>query len=394
MVVVAGGAATAWAQASSGLTGRVTDNTGGVLPGVSVSAACECLGTARETVTNAEGRFNITVLPVGVYTVTMALPGFSTLVNEEVELAANFTGTVNGVLAVGAVQETVTVSGQTPVVDIINVQTQQRQDMDVLEALPTGARDLTALAGILLAVTPSNANRNDVGGLMAEINTGLSVHGSHGDQGRMNYDGMNTNVMYGDAGGQQRVWKFNTVAVQEMTVDAGGAGADTETGGASLNMIPRDGTNTFSLNSYFTDVNSSFATGAIPDSVKERSNGEIDNVNIVKRVWDYAAGLGGAIVRGRMWYYAAGRVWGGNQIGVENHFNTANLYYEYEADLDNPAFSDLWQRDMGIRVTMQASERNRITSSLNIQRGCGCGLALALTSVLALKCPPVFLDTD
>ena len=382
MLVMATGATAAWAQASSGLTGRVTDNTGGVLPGVTISAECECLGAPRVAVTDGSGRFNITTLPVGVYRVTMTLPGFSTLANEGVELVSNFTGTVNGVLAVGGLEETVTVSGETPSVDIVNVQTQQRQDMDVLEALPTGARDLTALAGIMLGVTPSNANRNDVGGLMSEINTGLVVHGSHGDQGRMNYDGMNTNVMYGDAGGQQRVWKFNTVAVQEMTVDAGGAGADTETGGASLNMIPRDGTNTFSLNSYFTDANDKFATGAIPDSVRDRSNGEIENVNIVKKVWDYAGGAGGAIIRDRMWYYAAGRVWGGNQIGVENHFNKSDLYYEYVADLDNPAFSDLWQRDMGIRITTQASERNRITSSLNIQRGCGCGLALALTSVL------------
>jgi len=383
LLVMVGSATAAWAQASGGITGRVTDNTEGVLPGVTVTAECACLGAPRVAVTGGEGRFNITTLPVGLYTVRMTLPGFSTLATEGIELTTNFTATVNGELAVGGLEETITVSGLTPGVDIVNVQQQERQDMDVLEALPTGSRDLTALAGILLGVTPSTAGRNDVGGALSEINTGLSVHGSHGDQGRMNYNGMNTNVMYGDGGGQQRVWKFNTAGVQEMTIDAGGANADTETGGATLNMIPRDGTNVVSVNTYFTDVNSSFATGALPDSVKERSNGTLEEINNVKRVWDYAGGIGGAIVRDRVWYYAAGRAWGGQQYGVDNFSNKSEVYYLYEPDLDRQAFFNGTQWDVSGRFTIQATDRNRISSSVNRQKGCGCGLALVITNLLA-----------
>ena len=379
----------AWAQGTAGITGRVEDDTEGVLPGVNVRLECACLAVAREAFTGGVGRYNITTLPIGTYTVTFTLAGFSTYVVEEVDLAPDFTATVNAVMPVGALEETVTVTGESPTVDIVNVQTQQRQDMDTLEALPSGARGISSLAGLTLAATNTTSGRNDVGGALEDLNTGLSIHGSEGDQGRVNYSGMNMNVQYGDGGGQMRIWKFNTIMVQETTINAGGAGADTESGGAHINMIPREGSNQFTLNSYLTDVNGDFSSGAVPSDVLDRISDPVqraqierDGVNNVNRVFDYAVGAGGALVNDKVWYYAGGRKWGGEVFSVDNFYNVSPVWYRYEAG-PNKSLTDNDIFDIGTRFTIQAAERHRIATSVDVQRGCNCDLALNITSLLA-----------
>src|SRR5262249_56302035 len=107
--------------------------------------------------------------------------------------------------------------------------------------------DRSEVAWVTRGATAMGAGRNDVGGDKSETNTAITIHGGRGDDSRINYDGMNTNVFYGNGGGQQRIWKFNTIGVQETVVDTGGANAETETGRANVNMIPRDGGNTLSL---------------------------------------------------------------------------------------------------------------------------------------------------
>jgi Carboxypeptidase regulatory-like domain len=226
----------------SGIAGLVRDATGGVIPGVTVEAASPSLiEKVRTTVTDEVGRYNIVDLRPGTYTVTFMLPGFATLRREDVELTSGFTATVNAEMTVGAVGETVTVTGATPVVDTQSVRTQQVMKTEVLESLPSGMRDPAAFASLTLGATASTAGRNDVGGNQGENNTGLGMHGSRGDDGRLSYDGMNANNFYGGGGGQQRSWRFNMVAVQEVVVDTGGNSAEIETSGANMNLIPREG---------------------------------------------------------------------------------------------------------------------------------------------------------
>ena len=181
-------ASTVWAQDNAGITGVARDSTGGILPGVSAVAASPVLiEQTREAVTDGTGRFNITALPPGTYTVTFTLPGFSTFVVEEINLPAAFTATVNAEMTVGGLEETVTVTGVSEVVDIQNVRTQQTLDYDVLEALPSGARDLTQFASMTLGMTSSTQGRNDVGGDQGDANTGLAIHGGRGDDGKVQY---------------------------------------------------------------------------------------------------------------------------------------------------------------------------------------------------------------
>jgi hypothetical protein len=257
-----------------------------------------------------------------------------------------------------------------------NARTQAVMRLDVLEALPSGARDLTQFASLTLGVTASTQGRNDVGGAMAESNTGLAIHGGRGDDGRVNYDGMNTNNFYGGGGGQMRTWKFNTLAVQESVIDTGGNSAESETGGANINRIPRDGGNRFSAHSILSYANADMASGKVPAALIAR--GSANNQKSIKQVWDYGGGVGGPIARDRLWYFSSTRFWGGQNTGANNYFNKSPVFYRYEADLDRPAYSDFWQRDAGSRFTLQASEKHKITSTIQWQRGCGCWLAIGL----------------
>ena len=381
--------ALASAQLTAGLTGAARDTTGAVLPGVTVEASSPALiEGARVAVTDGQGRFNIIDLRPGVYTLTFTLPGFSTFVREGIELSAGFTATINADMAVGGVEETITVTGATPVVDVQNTRSQAELDYDTIEALPSGSRDLTSYIALTLGATGSTTGRNDVGGNLAESNTGISIHGSKGDDGRINYNGMNTNVFYGGGGGQQRVWKFNTLAVQETVIDTGGANAESETGGANVDMIPRDGSNSFSLHSIaaYTHENlvATSVAGAISDRAMLFSNltgSNNENYRSVKQAWDYGAGFGGPIARDRVWFFAASRFWGGQNYAPNNFFNLnedQSAGYHYLPDLDRPAYGDFWQRDVGVRITWQAAEQHRIATNLNWQRACGCWLGISL----------------
>ena len=129
----------AFAQSGSGIAGVVKDSSGAVLPGVTVEAASPALiEKVRTVVTDGEGQYKILGLVPGAYTVTFTLSGFNTVKREGIELTASFTATVNADLRVGAVQETVTVTGQTPTVDIQNVVQQRVMTRDVINAIPAG----------------------------------------------------------------------------------------------------------------------------------------------------------------------------------------------------------------------------------------------------------------
>src|SRR5262249_39859960 len=266
--------------AQSGSTGAIAgtarDATGAVLPGVTVEAASPALiERVRVAVTDAQGNYKIIELRPGSYSVTFTLPGFATFKRDGIELSAGFTAAANAEMKVGGLEETITVTGASPVVDVQNVRTQQVLKADVLEALPSGLRDMTQLASLTLGVTPSSAGRNDVGGDKAESATGLTIHGGRGDDGKANYDGMVTNNLGG--GGQRRIYKYNQIAVQETVIDTGGNSLESETGGANVNMVPRDGANTFSVHSAVSYTNGSLSSAKVPDSLIARKSAPNQN---------------------------------------------------------------------------------------------------------------------
>jgi hypothetical protein len=200
----------------SAIAGVVRDSTGGVLPGVTVEAASPVLiEKVRTVVTNDQGLYRIIDLRPGVYTVTFTLTGFSTVKREGLELTTNFTATLNADLRVGGLEETITVSGQTPVVDVQNVVQQRVITREVLDTLPT-AKSIQSL-GALIPGMQVGTNQ-DVGGTSGDSPVGTAIHGGRGSDQHIFYDGMRTNNLHFGGGGANQSIFFNPASIQELNL--------------------------------------------------------------------------------------------------------------------------------------------------------------------------------
>ena len=187
------------------IAGVVRDATGAVLPGVTVEAASPALiEKVRTVVTDGEGQYKIVDLRPGTYTVTFTLPGFSTVKREGIELTTGFTATVNADMKVGSLEETITVSGASPVVDIQNVRTQNVLSRQILDAVPS-AKSVPALAALTVGVSPTgtrgsarSGRRRQQGGAIRWV---WSFTAASSSDGRFLYDGMRFNMTVTDGGG-------------------------------------------------------------------------------------------------------------------------------------------------------------------------------------------------
>ena len=183
--------ATAFAQAS-GIAGVVRDTSGAVMPGVTVEASSPVLiERVRTATTDAQGQYKIVDLRPGAYTVTFTLPGFSIVKREGIELPATFTATVNADLRVGALEETVTVTGASPIVDTQNVLKRQVVSKDTIDAMPT-SKNWSTIGVMTVGVS---SNQSDVGGSAGEHQNQLKAHGGSFNDRLVQLDGiMNANM--------------------------------------------------------------------------------------------------------------------------------------------------------------------------------------------------------
>lgn len=232
---------TAFAQAS--ITGVVHDISGAVLPGVTVEASSPALiEKVRGVVTDGAGRYRIEELRPGAYTVTFTLTGFETVKREGIELAGSFTATVNVDLKVGAVEETVVVTGESPIVDTHSSRREQEINSDVLRAIPT-AGSAANIVGLVPGLTINGTQ--DVGGLNGAGMSTFSMHGGPATEGRLQIDGISVGASLGGSGVSGYV--ADVVNSREVSITSSGALGEVEVGGPVVNVVPRTGANT-SLN--------------------------------------------------------------------------------------------------------------------------------------------------
>src|SRR3954468_17686656 len=225
----------AFAQAS--LTGVVKDPSGAVLPGVTVEASSPALiEKARSVVTDGEGQYKIVNLRPGVYSVTFTLSGFSVVKREGVTLTASFTATVNADLRVGALEETITVSGAAPAVDVQNVVQQKVMTREIVDAIPVGAKSVMSVGVLIPGVT---TNSQDVGGTQYG-SAALAIHGSALFEQQLLYDGVAYNNGAG-RGGSFTAIAPNSATIQEISYETGALSAESEVAGLRSNIIPKDG---------------------------------------------------------------------------------------------------------------------------------------------------------
>src|SRR5688500_9157695 len=202
-----------FAQAS--ITGTVRDSSGAVLPGVTVEASSPALiEKVRTVVTDSGGQYRIVDLRPGTYTVTFTLPGFSTVKREGIELTGTFVATVNSELRVGALEETITVTGETPVVDVQSARTQRTLSDDVLAAIPT-ARNYQNLHVLIPGVSTA-AGSQDVGGTRGDQQVYFAAHGSEVRDSRVQQDGLFIGVP--QAGGGRTMFVPNAATAQEVAI--------------------------------------------------------------------------------------------------------------------------------------------------------------------------------
>src|SRR5437868_8786402 len=229
----------ATARAQSAFAGVVKDATGAVLPGVTVEASSPALiEKVRSVTTDANGLYRIENLRPGTYTLTFNLPGFSAVKRDGVELPSNFTSTINADLKVGAMEETVTVSGSSPVVDVQSNSKAQVLSREVLDAVPT-AHTIQGVGQLVVGVT---LTAPDVAGSQAMQQTYFTVHGLGAAQTSVLMDGMIINGLQGDGAIQSYL---NDAGNQEMVYQTGGGNVDSPTGGVKINLIPKEGGNRF-----------------------------------------------------------------------------------------------------------------------------------------------------
>ncbi|MGE3508435.1 MAG: carboxypeptidase regulatory-like domain-containing protein [Vicinamibacterales bacterium] len=364
--------ASAWAQPASGVAGVVRDSSGGVLPGVTVEAASPALiEKVRTGITDDQGRYNIVGLVPGVYSVTFTLPGFNTFKREGIELAANFTATVNADLRVGGLEETITVSGQSPVVDVQNATPRNQITRETLDTVPTN-RTLEAFAALTPGVTMA-ATAQDVGGSKGETYVQLQIHGTRALDNKTLLDGFETNDYSG------RVFVPNPAAAGEVTVDLGNGMGEAPAHGVYVNFVPRDGGNKIVGTFFSTWTGDGFQSDPkLTDELVGRGLRQ-ENLGKVAKIWDVNGGLGGPIVRDRLWFYHSDRSWGSENTVVNGYYNLTPTAWTYTPDLSRPARDDFNNFVTSNRLTYQATQKDKFTLSYDWEFRCDCHRSVRAT---------------
>jgi hypothetical protein len=290
-----------FAQAT--IAGVVRDASGAVLPGVTVEASSPALiEKVRSVSTDASGQYRIVDLRPGTYTVVFTLTGFNTVKREGLELTGNFVATVNADLRVGGIEETITVTGESPVVDVQSTRTQQTLESSTIAATPTGNRYQNLLA-LIPGVVIAGTFGQDVGGSRGDTPTDIVVHGSSINDGRIRIDGGNVAVPQ-KGGGHDNMYVIDTINAQEVVVSAAGGLGEAETAGVMVNVVPREGGNAFSGQFFVTGTTGALQSSNFTDDLKRRG---LPAGNTVERLWDTSTGIGGPLKKDKLWFFWTGR---------------------------------------------------------------------------------------
>ena len=326
------------ASSTGTIQGRVADAQGAVLPGVTVTATSPSSIGILTSVTSDTGNYRFPAVPPGTYGLSFELSGFNNLKREGVEIRLGFTATVNVELALATLQETVTVSGQSPIIDTTATRTVQNFKLSELQSIPNG-RDMWSL----LAVTPAvQMSRIDVGGNRAGTQTGYTAYGFNG-QVRVLIEGINTTEGTGGAG-----FYFDYSSLEEVFLGTSGQSAEMPNPGVQSQFIAKSGGNQFSGEAYMDWYNNSLQGSNIPDAytvptafnnnpIRAHSN-EIDGYR------DWALNVGGPVVKDKVWWFGTYR----------KQFNAvAQPNFNFDSTFD----TTLWNA-VG-KATYQANQRHK-----------------------------------
>jgi carboxypeptidase family protein len=350
------------ASAQGTLTGTVKDESGAILPGVTVEASSPALiEKVRTAVTDSAGQYRIVGLNPGTYSLTFTLPGFNVVRREGIELTGTTTLTIPIDLAVGALQETITVTGETPVVDVQSVQRQTVLSADVIATIPA-----TRAVGSLLNVTPGIVVDNNALAATPTM-TFFSARGGPTNEGRMTVNGMTVAAPFN--GGGVSTYVLDSVNVDEASVTVGGNG-ESDIGGPVMNLVPRTGGNDFRGQAFINNAGEWSKGDNLTDEL--RAVGLTEPPGIIS-AYDTSISYGGPIKRDRLWFFASYRTLD-TATPVQGIVANANAYdasrWDWAPDSSTSA-RQLQGRTMYMgRVTAQATRKDRFTFNYEYQNRC------------------------
>jgi outer membrane receptor protein involved in Fe transport len=363
------GIALAQVSATTGaISGTAADETGAVLPGVTVTATSPQMQGQQVTYTDAGGSYRIPAIPPGTYTVVFELPGFTTYVREEISIGLGFMANIDAELRVATLEETVTVTGASPVVDVASTKTATNFDAAKLANLP-GARDFWAI----LANSPSvQMSRIDVGASRAGTQTGYAAYDTKMTQHRPMVEGM---VMTEGRGGACFYYDFGSM--DEVSIGTGTHSADMGWPGVVSQFIAKSGGN-----EYHGTARADYQCGdwqrtnitqeQIDLGVKGGESVEAKNVNKFFRYWDFNADVGGYFVKDKLWVYGSAREWDirGYRANFpvkpfRTHLNNLSGKATYSINQDNKA---IFYTMYGRKNQVNRTNTHRLSSSSAIHR--------------------------
>jgi hypothetical protein len=318
-------------------------------------------------VSDSSGQYRIENLRPGLYTVRFTLAGFSSVAREGIELTGSLTATVSTELRVGSVEETITVTGESPVIDLQSAQQQTVLTNEVLNAIPTAGS-----YNSLLVLVPG------IFGGQQDVSTGpcnsctFSAHGTLLSGGRANSEARllveGISIAVPQAGGTN--YLTDTRNAQEVTFTTSGSLGEVESGGPVMNIIPRSGGNTFAGNAFLSWANDAFQGSNLNDELRAQG---LRVANPLIKSYDVSGGVGGPLKQDRMWFFTTARAQG-HSVYITNMYYNKNAgdptKWLYEPDFTRQAFNDkTWQNASG-RITAQVTPRNKINVFWDEQKVC------------------------
>ena len=367
--------AAAFAQEGQ-IAGTVRDAQGGVMPGVLVEVTSpQLIEKVRSTTTNSDGQYRLTNLPVGTYQVTFSLEGFTKQQQNNVILTTGFTAPVNGTMTVGQLTETLVVSAEAPAVDVQNARQAVTFEGEQLRELPT-ARNINSLLNLTPGISSRYANNGGfgapgvcVGGVGVFCNPGLDGFnvgdpndGTTRAQGRVMVDGQVINSGTALAlGGQTGGYTADIANAQEVNIQLSGALGESETGGASINIVPRTGGNR-----YAGEFNTTYTRGAWFDRNTANYSTVPALFQAVISDHDVSGAYGGPIKRDRLWFYSVARdqgihkvPGGGGQFWPNLHEGKWGFNYQPDRSQSPVTYKNMW-KNVNARITWQATQKNKV----------------------------------
>ena len=283
------------AQQEAGILGQVTDGSGAVLPGVTVTATSPALQVPQVTdVTNELGEYRLSPLPIGTYVVEYMLPGFQTVRQEQLRLTIGFQARVDVTMQVGTLAESVTVSGVAPVVDVTSTTARTQLTRETLERIPTGRNSIIAV------MIQAPGARPQLDWSFVTGNPQFKVFGQLGEQ----WVALEGVVTSGPKTGTQGGNHYDYSAMEESTVTTVGNTAESPTKGLQINVILKSGGNTFHGSGFFSKTGHRLESDNLTPELKARG---ITSGNPVKNRMDVSGDLGGRIVPDKLWFYYSTR---------------------------------------------------------------------------------------